>query len=79
MSLRGDNMLTVKQAIVLKQIIFFIETKGIPPTVRKLCILLNSKSTSTVANHLELLQKKGYITKDPKSPRSIRVMKEYEI
>ena len=71
-------MLTVRQARVLEQINYFIQTNGIPPTIRELCSLVGNKSTSTMSNHLVLLQEKGYITKDFRSPRSIRVVKEYE-
>ncbi len=36
-------------------------------------------STSTVHAHLNKLEEKGYITRKRESPRSIRVVKEYNI
>ncbi len=69
------NILTKKQANLLEQIKAYISSAGIPPTVRELCDLVGINSTSTIAGHLNALQKKGYISKNPNSPRSIRVIK----
>ncbi len=49
-------------------------TRGYPPSVREICTAVNLKSTSTVHGHLQKLQTKGYIKRDPTKPRAIEVM-----
>ncbi|NLY67675.1 MAG: transcriptional repressor LexA [Tissierellia bacterium] len=51
-----------------------IQLKGYPPSVREICKGVNLKSTSTVHRHLEKLESKGYIRKDPTKPRAIEVL-----
>lgn len=51
-----------------------IKTKGYPPTVREMCQFLGIKSTSTAHKDLAMLQKKGYIRKDPSKPRAIEIL-----
>lgn len=49
---------------------------GLPPTVREICTQLNIKSTSTVHAHLKVLEEAGYIVRDPKLNRAIRLADE---
>ncbi len=51
-----------------------IKHKGYPPSVREICKGVNLKSTSTVHRHLEKLETKGYIRRDPTKPRAIEVL-----
>lgn len=51
-----------------------IQKKGYPPSVREICKGVNLKSTSTVHRHLEKLENKGYIRKDPTKPRAIEIL-----
>lgn len=51
-----------------------IQKKGYPPSVREICKGVNLKSTSTVHRHLEKLEAKGYIRKDPTKPRAIEIL-----
>ena len=51
-----------------------IQKKGYPPSVREMCKGVNLKSTSTVHRHLEKLEAKGYIRRDPTKPRAIEVL-----
>jgi len=48
--------------------------KGYPPSVREICEAVGLKSTSTVHGHLERLEKKGYIRRDPTKPRAIEII-----
>ena len=50
--------------------------KGYPPSVREICEAVGLKSTSTVHGHLERLEKKGYIRRDPTKPRAIEIMED---
>jgi repressor LexA len=51
-----------------------IKEKGYPPSVREICAAVGLKSTSTVHGHLERLEKKGLIKRDPTKPRTIEVV-----
>ena len=46
---------------------------SIPPTVREICSATGIKSTSTVHAILSTLEEEGYIIRDAKSSRSIRI------
>lgn len=48
--------------------------KGYPPSVREICEAVGLRSTSTVHGHLERLEKKGYIRRDPTKPRAIEIV-----
>lgn len=80
-SLRGDYMyedLTKKQIEILDFIKIQVQLKGYPPAVREICKGVNLKSTSTVHGHLEKLEQKGYIRKDPTKPRAIEILHQDE-
>lgn len=51
---------------------------GFPPTVREICNATGIKSTSTVHAILSVLEEEGYIIRDAKSSRAIRLDMEYE-
>ena len=65
--------LSAKQQQILDYIKDEILKKGYPPTVREIGETVNLKSTSSVHSHLESLEKKGYIKRDPTKPRSIEI------
>ena len=65
-----------KQTEVYNVIKQHILDKGYPPSVREICEIVGLKSTSTVHGHLERLEKKGLIRRDPTKPRAIELMKE---
>lgn len=69
-----NEKLTLKQEEILNFIKQEILTKGYPPSVREMCEAVNLKSTSSVHAHLETLERKGYIRKDPTKPRTIEVV-----
>lgn len=66
--------LTQKQIEILLYIKAEVQRKGYPPSVRELCKGVNLKSTSSVHNHLEKIEAKGYIRKDPAKPRAIEIL-----
>ena len=66
--------LTEKQIEILYFIKNQVQKQGYPPAVREICRGVNLKSTSTVHNHLEKLEMKGYIRKDPTKPRAIEIL-----
>ncbi|MBO5852556.1 MAG: transcriptional repressor LexA [Clostridia bacterium] len=46
---------------------------GFPPSVREICNKTGIKSTSTVHGILSILEENGYIERDPRNSRSIRI------
>lgn len=63
--------LSKRQKAVLESIEHYINEKGYGPTVRDICKDLGLSSPSTVHVHLNSLEKKGYIKRDPLKSRSI--------
>lgn len=53
--------------------------RGYPPSVREICTAVGLSSTSTVHGHLERLEKRGYIRRDPSKPRAIELLKENKV
>jgi len=53
-----------------------IRIKGYPPTVREIADAVGLSSSSTVHSHLDRLEKKGCIRRDPSKPRAIDVLDE---
>ena len=48
-------------------------SNGVPPSVREICQATGIKSTSSVHAILTALEENGYITRDPKFSRAIRI------
>ena len=69
----ANAKLTEKQQAILQYIKESILKRGYPPAVREICQAVNLRSTSSVHAHLESLEKKGYIRKDPTKPRTIEI------
>lgn len=66
--------LSQKQMEILLYIKSELQRQGYPPAVREICKGVNLKSTSTVHGHLEKLEAKGYIRKDPTKPRALEIL-----
>lgn len=66
--------LSQKQIEILLYIKSEVQRQGYPPAVREICKGVGLKSTSTVHGHLEKLEDKGYIRKDPTKPRAIEII-----
>ena len=65
-----------KQTEIYEVIKQHILDKGYPPSVREICENVGLRSTSTVHGHLERLEKKGLIRRDPTKPRAIELVKD---
>ncbi|AFS78534.1 transcriptional repressor LexA [Gottschalkia acidurici 9a] len=66
--------LSFKQIEILEFIKKETRTKGYPPSVREICTAVDLKSTSSVHGHLEKIEKRGYIRRDPTKPRAIEIL-----
>lgn len=51
-----------------------VEVKGYPPSVREIAKAVGLASSSTVHGHLERIENKGYIRRDPTKPRAIEIL-----
>jgi repressor LexA len=69
-----SNDLGEKQQLILDFLKKEILSKGYPPSVREIGEAVGLKSTSTVHGHLERLEKKGIIRRDPTKPRAIEIL-----
>ncbi|MGL5313372.1 MAG: transcriptional repressor LexA [Peptostreptococcaceae bacterium] len=68
--------LSRKQVDILEYIKKEIDTSGSSPSIRKICKEVGLSSTSSVHGHIVTLEKKGYIRKDPESPRSLSIVEK---
>lgn len=68
------SVLSTKQKEILEYLKECILKKGYPPAVREICQAVKLKSTSSVHAHLETLEEKGFIRKDPTKPRAIEIL-----
>ena len=66
--------LSARQADVLEYIKLCTAVKGYPPTLRELCVAMGIGSTNGVNDHLRALERTGYIRREPRTARSIRVV-----
>jgi repressor LexA len=66
--------LSKRQNDILKFIKSEVRQKGYPPSVREIGKAVGLASSSTVHGHLDRLEKKGLIRRDPTKPRAIEVL-----
>lgn len=70
-----DRMANTENEI-LEQIHKYMQKRNISPSIRELSKLCRSvNSTSTIKAYLDRMKTKGVITYEPKTPRSIRILK----
>ena len=68
-----ETGLTPRQRKVLEVIRDSVERRGYPPTVREIGEAVGLTSTSSVSHQLKMLQKKGFLRRDPSKPRAVDV------
>lgn len=66
--------LSHRQQAILDFIKSEVREKGYPPSVREIGEAVGLASSSTVHGHLERLEKKGLIRRDPTKPRAIEIL-----
>lgn len=70
-----DEKLTERQELVLKNIRDFYLDNGHAPSLTELQLMLNISTKRGVVNHLEALEKKGYIIRTSE-PRGIKIVED---
>lgn len=71
--------LSKRQEDILNFIKEEVRKKGYPPSVREIGEAVGLASSSTVHGHLERLEKKGLIRRDPTKPRAIEILDQEEV
>src|SRR5204863_61762 len=71
-----DISLTARQREILEVIERNMREHGYPPSVREIGEAVGLTSPSTVHNHLNTLQRLGYLRRDPTKPRALEVRYE---
>src|SRR6476659_4821489 len=70
---KGDG-LTARQRRVLEIIRNSVDRRGYPPSLREIGEAVGLASPSSVAHQLSMLERKGYLRRDPNRPRAIEVV-----
>ena len=71
---RDDDGLTTRQRRVLEVIRNSVDRRGYPPSLREIGEAVGLTSPSSVAHQLSMLERKGYLRRDPNRPRAIEVI-----
>ena len=67
------QVLSTKRKEILDCIASSVRDRGYPPSVREIGEVVGLTSSSTVHAHLAVLQREGYLRRDPTKPRAIEV------
>ena len=67
------EVLTPMRRKILEYIVACQRERNFPPTIREIAAHVGLNAPATVANHIEVLKKAGYIEKNPKQPRTLTV------
>ncbi len=70
----SEEDLSERQRKVLEAIRDWMRDHGYPPSVREIGTAVGLTSTSSVAYQLRVLERKGYLRKDPHRPRTVGVL-----
>lgn len=62
-----------------RQVLEYIRSRRLPPTVREIAAAMCIKSPNGVLYHLNALEQKGYIARDRVTARGIRVLSEEQV
>lgn len=68
-----ETALSGKRRQILEFIAEQIRSRGYPPSVREIGEAVGLTSSSTVHTHLQVLEREGYLRRDPTKPRAIVV------
>ena len=74
-SRRDENGLNKRERAILKYIEKEILLKGYAPSVREICKVVGLSSTATVQGYLKTLEERGFIKKESKKGRTLRLLK----
>lgn len=70
----GPPDLSSRQRTILETIKDSVENRGYAPSMREIGEVVNLKSPSSVKYQLQMLERKGYLRRDPMRPRAMQVV-----
>jgi len=73
-SRRNNGVLTWRQSLVLQAIEDYVAEHGCSPSNRDIAKAAGLKSASSALHHLQGLRAAGFVSYDPGSPRTVRVL-----
>ncbi|MDQ2944094.1 MAG: transcriptional repressor LexA [Candidatus Dormibacteraeota bacterium] len=73
-----NDQLTDRQNKILDYIRIVTKTRNYPPSVREIGEAVGLSSSSTVHNHLNQLERRGLIKRDPSKSRTVQLVRDQE-
>ena len=73
------DQLTDRQAKILDYIRYVTKVRNYPPSVREIGEAVGLSSSSTVHNHLNQLERRGLIKRDPSKSRTVQLVSDAEV
>src|SRR5207247_2633342 len=79
MTSKLTDQLTDRQARILEYIRYQNKVRNYPPSVREIGEAVGLSSSSTVHNHLNQLERRGLIKRDPSKSRTVQLTADIEV
>src|SRR5947199_1668259 len=79
MTSKLTDQLTDRQARILEYIRYQNKVRNYPPSVREIGEAVGLSSSSTVHNHLNQLERRGLIKRDPSKSRTVQLVQDAEL
>ncbi|TME23463.1 MAG: repressor LexA, partial [Chloroflexi bacterium] len=73
------DQLTERQHKILDYIRYVTKVRNYPPSVREIGEAVGLSSSSTVHNHLNQLERRGLIKRDPSKSRTVQLVQDAEL
>jgi repressor LexA len=74
-----NHDLTERQAKILEYIRYVTRARNYPPSVREIGEAVGLSSSSTVHNHLNQLERRGLIRRDPSKSRTVQLVEDQQL
>src|SRR5207249_2505995 len=79
MTSKLTDQLTDRQARILEYIRYQNKVRNYPPSVREIGEAVGLSSSSTVHNHLNQLERRGLIRRDPSKSRTVQLVQDESV
>ena len=79
MNTKLTDQLTERQNKILDYIRYVTKVRNYPPSVREIGEAVGLSSSSTVHNHLNQLERRGLIKRDPSKSRTVQLVQDAEL
>ncbi len=78
-NIKLSDQITERQTKILDYIRYVTKVRNYPPSVREIGEAVGLSSSSTVHNHLNQLERRGLIKRDPSKSRTVQLVADQEI